>query len=126
MRQATKVDLRAGERGAISIKTALALFIATALIFVVIKIVPVYVEQRDVIYRVDELARIAAVRNYKEEQVNEGIERLRSEFDLPEKSISLVPGQKPLKITIVYTRPVNLLVTTYDWKVQHTATGREL
>jgi hypothetical protein len=126
MRQATKVDLRAGERGAINIKVALTLFIMSALVFALIKLIPVYVEQRDVIYRVDELARIAAVRNYKEERINEDIEKLRSEFDLPEKSISLVPGQKPLKITIVYTRPVNLLVTTYDWKVEHTATGREL
>lgn len=126
MRQATKVDLRAGERGAISIKVALTLFIVSALVFALIKIIPVYVEQRDVIYRVDELARIAAVRNYKEERINEDIEKLRSEFDLPEKSISLIYGQKPLKITIVYTRPVNLLVTTYDWKVEHTATGKEL
>ena len=126
MRQALEVDLRAGERGAVSIKVALALFISAALAFVVIKIAPVYVEQRDVIYRVDELARIAAVRGWKEDRINQDIEKLRNEFDLPEKSITLVSDQKIVKINVGYTRPVNLLVTTYDWKVEYIATGKEL
>lgn len=126
MRQALENDSRAGERGAISIKVALMLFIAAAVAFAVIKIAPVYVEERDILYRVDELARIAAVRNWKEDRINADIEKLRSEFDLPEKSITLIPDQKAIKINVGYTRSVNLLVTTYDWKVEHTATGKEL
>jgi hypothetical protein len=126
MRQAIDVDSRAGERGAISIKVAVMLFIAAAVVFAVIKVAPVYVEERDVLYRVDELARIAAVRGWKEDRINQDIEKLRNEFELPEKSITLVPDQKTIKISVGYTRPVNLLVTTYDWKVEYTATGKEL
>ena len=117
---------RAGERGAISIKAVLMLLIVAAVVFIVIKGAPIYVEQRKVIYDVDELARVATIRGWKEDKINQDIAKIRGEYDLPEGSINLLPRDKNVQIVIAYQRDIDLLVTTYTWKVDHTAVGKEL
>jgi hypothetical protein len=126
MRHELNEDSRAGERGAVNIKVALMLFAAAVLVFVVIKIVPVYIEQREIIYEVDELARISAVRGWKEDKINVDIQKIRTSYGLPEDSIKVDLNNRSVKISVDYTRSVDLLVTTYDWKVEHSSTGKEL
>ena len=110
------------ERGAVKISTVLLVFFLLAVTFAVIKIAPVYSEQRQL---TDELARISAVRNYKIEQVEKGIEKLRNDFGLAENSIVLTShAQNQVQIDMKYNKVINLLVTTYDWKVQHSARGK--
>ena len=65
----TTHDQRAGEYGAVSIKTLLVLFLAGVVIFAVIKFVPVYTEKRQIIFDVEELANKSAVRNMREDDV---------------------------------------------------------
>ncbi|HXG90824.1 MAG TPA: hypothetical protein VNN73_00450 [Blastocatellia bacterium] len=126
MRQAVEMNDRAGERGAIKIKVLLMLSVVALIIFAVVKIAPVYVEQREIVYKVDELARLAAVRSWKEDQLNNEIKKIRDEYSLPEDSIKVVSQNKPVKVTLGYTRVIDFLVTSYDWKVEYTATGKEL
>src|SRR5215813_7823021 len=110
---------RAGERGAVSIKTILVLFVLATAAFLILKLAPVYVEQRKIIFDVEELARISAVRGYQEPKITPEITRLRSMYDLPEGSISFVKREgSSVQIAVSYTRSVDLIVTTYDWKVQ--------
>ena len=116
---------REGERGAVKITTVLLVVVLMALTFAVIKVAPVYTEERQLTHDVDELARISAVRNYKPEQIEKGIEKLRTEYELPENSITLTThAQNQVQIDLKYNKVINLLVTTYDWKVQHSAKGR--
>lgn len=118
---------RASERGAVTIKTLLTFFIAGAVIFSMIKIIPVYTEQRQVIYDVDELANKTAVRSLKEGDVKKAIEDLRLKYDLPENSIKLDShAQNSAKISLSYTRAINFIVTTYTWKVDHKAEGKAI
>lgn len=120
-------ETRVGERGAISIKTLLVLVVVGTIAFLVIKLAPVYVEQTRVIHDVTELARVAAVRGWKEERINQDIKRLRGEYELPENGISYVgSGDKGVQISVSYQRNVDLLLTTYSWKVDHTAVGKDL
>jgi hypothetical protein len=120
-------DGRAGERGAVTIKTIVVVFFLLCVVFVGIKMVPVYVEQRKVIYDVEELARIATVRGYKDERIAPEIAKIRTTYDLPEGSINLLERVGPgVQITVNYTRSVDLLVTTYDWKVEHRIVGKEI
>jgi uncharacterized membrane protein len=119
------MQTREGERGAIKIATLLLVLVLLAVTFTAIKIVPVYTEERQLTHEVNELARISAVRNYKVEQVEKGIEKVRTEYDLPENSITLVShAQNQVQIDIKYNKVINLLVTTYDWKVQYSAKGK--
>lgn len=116
---------REGERGAVKITTVLLILVLLAVGFAVIKIAPVYAEERELTHEIDELARISAVRNYKADQIEKGIEKLRTEYELPDNSITLTShAQNQVQIDLKYNKVINLLVTTYDWKVQHSAKGK--
>ncbi|HKQ07267.1 MAG TPA: hypothetical protein VJ464_19230 [Blastocatellia bacterium] len=120
-------ESRARERGAVSIKTIVILFVLFCAAFLMLKLVPVYVEQRKVIFDVEELARIATVRSFKDERIVPEITKIRSTYELPEGSINLMQRVGPgVQIGVNYTRSVDLLVTTYSWKVEHTVVGKEL
>lgn len=127
MEKMTETNARAGERGAVTIKTALSFVLAGILAFLVIKIAPAYIEQRGLTIEIDELARIIAVRNLKKEEIQRKLDQLRSDYDLPAGSLNLVSqGAERSQISVKYTRSINLIVTQYDWKVDYTANGRAL
>jgi hypothetical protein len=117
---------RSRESGAISIKALLALVLVAVVAFVVIKIAPVYIEQQKVVHDVDELARIAALRGWKDDRINQDIKRLNGEYNLPENGINFTRGDKGVQIAVSYQRSIDLLVTTYAWKVDHTSVGKDL
>jgi len=120
-------EARSGERGAISIKALLALVVTGVVIFLVVKVAPVYIEQTKVDHDVTELARVAAVRGFKEDKINQEIKRLRGEYELPDNGINFVGGgDKGIQIAINYQRNIDLLVTTYAWKVERTVVGKDL
>ena len=126
MRDVLNDDARVGERGAISIKALLMLFMLAIATFLVIKFAPVYIEQRKLMYEVEELARVIAVRNWKEEKIEPEVKKIRGTYDLPDGSINVVKRDRDVQITIGYIKPVDLLVTTYDWKVDRIIVGKEL
>lgn len=115
-----------GERGAISIKALLGLAIAAIAVFTLIKFVPVYVEQQQLIHEVDELARTAAVRGWRDDKIALDVKRLRSEYSLPEDSINFVSKDRRVQVVVGYKRDIDLLVTSYAWHVDYTANGKEL
>ena len=114
-----------GERGAVSIKAVLMLVIALAGGFAVIRFAPVYLEERSLTYEVDELANKMAVRNAKKEEVEREILRISKEYDLPEGAIKVESsGIDNALIRLNYNRDIDLLVTQYDWRVDHKAKGK--
>ena len=80
-------ESRARQRGAVSIKTIVILFVLFCAAFLMLKLVPVYVEQRKVIFVVEELARIATVRSFKDERIVPEITKIRGTYELPEGSM---------------------------------------
>jgi Flp pilus assembly protein TadG len=126
MSNLTGLQMRPRERGAISIKVALILVFLFVAGFTVLKVTPAYVEQTKVLHDVNELARIAAVRGWKEERINQDIKRIRTEYELPDNAISLVGRDNGVQITIGYQRNIDLFVTNYTWRVDQTAIGKDL
>ena len=115
----------AGERGAVTIKTLLTFAFVGALLFSVFKVVPVYTEQRQVIFDVDELANKSAVRNLKEEEVKKAMASLRDKYSLPENSLKLDSySTNKAQLTLSYSRPIDFIVTTYNWKVDYKSEGK--
>ena len=114
------------ERGAISIKAALGLLVAAVAIFTLIKFVPIYVEQQQLKHEVDELARTAAVRGWKDDRIALDIKRLRTDYSLPEGSINFVAQDRRVQVVVGYKRDIDLLITSYTWQVDYTANGKEL
>jgi uncharacterized membrane protein len=124
---ATGADARPRERGAISIKVLLTLILIGVAAFIVIKITPIYIDERQLAFKVDDLANKSAVRNTKEVDINKAIELIRQEYELPENSISLVsrePGR--IKISVDYQKDIDFLVTTYQRRVNYTVNGKDL
>ncbi|HVG19097.1 MAG TPA: hypothetical protein VNI02_08580 [Blastocatellia bacterium] len=126
MKDVMNKDARAGERGAISIKSLFMLTALAASVFLVIKFAPVYIEQRKLMHDVEELARIAAVRNWKEDKIAPEVNKIRGDYDLPDGSLNVVKHERDVRITVGYSRAIDLLVTTYDWRVDRTIIGKEL
>jgi uncharacterized membrane protein len=127
MSNATGADARPRERGAVSIKVVLSLMLVGVGAFMVIKIAPVYIDDRQLTFKVDDLANKSAVRNTKEDDINKAIEFIRKEYDLPENSINLVSRESgKVQISIIYQKDIDLLVTTYQWKVNRTVAGKDL
>jgi uncharacterized membrane protein len=124
---ATGADARPRERGAISIKVLLTLILIGIAAFIVIKIAPVYIDERQLAYKVDDLANKSAVRNTKEDDIKKAIEVIRKEYDLPEDSISLVHREAgKIQISINYQKDIDFLVTTYQRKVNYMVNGKDL
>jgi hypothetical protein len=121
------IDSRAGERGAVSIKTLFTFLAIGIVLFSAIKFIPVYSEQRQVIYEVEEMAQKASVRNLKEEDVKRAVEALRIKYDLPEGSIKIDSfASNKVQITLSYTRVIDLMITSYSWPVMYTAQGKAI
>jgi hypothetical protein len=121
-----ETNSRHAERGAISIKALLGILVAAVAMFLVIKLVPVYVEQQKLIHDVDELARVAAVRGWKDDKIALDIKRLRTDYSLPDGSINFVSRDRRVQVVVGYKRDIDLLLTTYVWQVDYTADGKEL
>ena len=120
-------DARPRELGAVSIKTILVLLLLATAAFLLIKLVPAYVDERQVTFKVEDLANKSAVRNSKEVDIQKAIEAITKEYDLPENSINLLSREQGrVHISINYQRSIDLVVTTYEWKVTHTAAGKDL
>ncbi len=127
MSNVSGTDARLPERGAISIKVLLGLLLVGAAVFVVIKVAPVYIDERQVTYKVDELANKSTVRNSKEDDIKKAIEVIKREYNLPEDSINLVSREAgKVQISVSYQKDIDFLVTTYKWKVHYTAAGKPL
>ncbi len=126
MSNLTGLQMRPRERGAISIKVALILVFLFVAGFTVLKVTPAYVEQTKVLHDVNELARIAAVRGWKEDKINQEIKRIRTEYELPDNAITLVGRDNGVQITIGYQRNIDLFVTNYTWRVDQTAIGKDM
>jgi hypothetical protein len=120
-------DARPRELGAVSIKTILVLLLLATAAFLLIKLVPAYVDERQVTFKVEDLANKSAVRNSKEVDIQKAIEVITKEYDLPENSINIVSREQGrVQISINYQRSIDLVVATYQWKVTHTAAGKDL
>ena len=120
-------DARSCELGAVSIKTILILVGLAAAAFMLFKLVPVYVDERQITFKVEDLANKSAVRNSKDADIQKAIDVIKKEYELPENSIALVsrePGK--VQISLNYQKSIDLLVTTYEWKVAHMAAGKDL
>jgi len=116
-----------GERGAVSIK---AVFIVASLLVIamlLVKLVPVYVEQQEIAHDTDELARKAALGTaaYSKDKIEREIVTMTQNYGLPEGSIQLASlDGNHSEINVKYTRTVDLIITSYAWQVDYKAVGK--
>jgi len=116
-----------GERGAVSIKTILIVLFLAIAVLLLVKMVPVYVEQQQIEHNADELARKASLglAAYSKDKINNEIQALINEYQLPEGSIQLASADNNrAEIVVKYTRNVDLLLMSYAWDVNYTSSQK--
>ncbi|MEK6299316.1 MAG: DUF4320 family protein [Acidobacteriota bacterium] len=126
MKTELKTRSRDRERGAVSIKAVLGLFVVAVAIFTLIKFVPVYVEQQQLKHECDELARSAANQGWKGDRIERGVKKLRTDYNLPDGSINFEAQDRRVRVIVGYKRDIELLVTSYTWQVDYTADEKGL
>ena len=118
---------RKGELGAVSIKAVLIVVFLGVALLLLVKMVPVYIEQQQIEHNTDELARKASLGlgAYSKDKINNEIQSIINENQLPEGSIqiSTLDGNHA-EISVKYTRNVDLWITSYAWDVNYTAVGK--
>jgi heme/copper-type cytochrome/quinol oxidase subunit 2 len=127
MKNIIDTEARMNERGAVKIQVVLTFILIAIIAFVVVKVAPVYIEQQGIENQLEELARLTAVRNSKPEEVKKSIDRIRSEYNLPEGSITVVAlAENKAQLNIKYKREIDFVVIQWDWAVDYTADGKAL
>ncbi len=125
----SETDRRASERGAVKIQTVLTFVVIGILAFVLIKVVPVYIEERTLHTEVDELARISAVRGLKQDQINKRIEEILSKYSTQERPVTITIvafAENKVHLKLQYTVKLDFIVTQWDWAVDYTSEGKAL
>ncbi|HEY6332820.1 MAG TPA: hypothetical protein VI756_26080 [Blastocatellia bacterium] len=126
MRRDARRGIR-GQSGAIQIKTAFIMVTLLVAALVLIKVVPVYIEQQQITHDTDELARKAALglSVYNPAKINEELKNIQHEYDLPEGSLALsARTDNTAQITVKYTRNIDFFVTNYSWNVDYISNGK--
>ena len=74
---------RAGERGAIRLKSLLTLAVIAAVIYVSVKVVPVYIDSYEFHDALKQEARFAAIQRKSEEEVRDNVYKKAQDLGLP-------------------------------------------
>ena len=113
---------RATERG----EGYLRLFVFLALLVIVAYIafvnIPIYFQVQNFKHELAELVRGTGTINMPVERVQLQVNRLCDSYGIPPSDIKLEKQGKTLKATLDMTRPIDLIVTSYDWKISEVYT----
>jgi len=126
-RNDVKSTSREGERGAVTIKAVLIVVCLVIAAVVLIKVVPVYIEQQQIYHDTDELARKAALGTaaYSKDKIEREIVSITQNYGLPEGSIQLATLEgNHSEISVKYTREIDFFIASYSWGVEYRAVGK--
>lgn len=112
LRMRRKPPQRRSESGEGRMKAILTLVIVVLAIYSAWKIVPAYVNEYQLVDKMQEQARFAVVNHFSEEQVRDNIFKVVQDLDIPAKrdDIKVVSNISIVKISLEYTVPVDLLL----------------
>jgi hypothetical protein len=122
---------RVSERGEGQTQLIVTLSIVGLLAFVAIKVVPVYWQEKNVKYELEELNRKVSVgsKGYiKDEEIRDAGKRMLDGNQVPEDAkFDVVKSGGTVTSKVIYTVPIEFYVYTYNWEVNlevKDATGR--
>ncbi len=122
---------RVSERGEGQTQLIVTLSIVGLLAFVAIKVVPVYWQEKNVKYELEELNRKVSVgsKGYiKDEEIRDAGKKMLDGNQVPEDvKFEVVKSGGTVTSKVIYTVPIEFYVYTYNWEVNlevKDATGR--
>jgi hypothetical protein len=114
------------QRGEGKLKAIIYTVILVTLVFLAIKLVPLYVAEYQLQDKMNEQAKFAVVNRYTEDQIRDILMKVIQDLDIPatRDDIKLASTNHGVSISISYTVPVDFLV--YQTNITFTPTSEGL
>ena len=119
---------RPSQRGEGRLKAIIYTVILVTLVFLAIKLVPLYVAEYQLQDKMNEQAKFAVVNRYSEDQIRDILMKVVQDLDIPAKreDIKMASTNHGLSISISYTVPVDFLVYHTDLTFSPTSEGLDI
>jgi hypothetical protein len=119
---------RRSQRGEGRLKAIIYTVILVTLVFLAVKLVPLYVSEYQLQDKMNEQAKFAVVNRYSEEQIRDILMKVVRDLDIPatRDDIKLASTNHGVSISISYTVPVDFLVYKTDITFTPTSEGLDI
>jgi hypothetical protein len=119
---------RPSQRGEGRLKAIVYTVILVTLVFLAVKLVPLYVAEYQLQDKMNEQAKFAVVNRYSEDQIRDILMKVVQDLDIPAKreDIKMASTNHGLSISISYTVPVDFLVYHTDLTFSPTSEGLDI
>jgi cell division protein FtsL len=119
---------RRSQRGEGKLRAIIYTVILVTLVFLAIKLVPLYVAEYQLQDKMNEQAKFAVVNRYSEDQIRDILMKVIQDLDIPAKrdDIKLSSTSHGVSISISYTVPVDFLVYQSDITFSPTSEGLDI
>ena len=116
------------QRGEGRLKAIIYTVILVTLVFLAVKLVPLYVAEYQLQDKMNEQAKFAVVNRYSEEQIRDILMKVVRDLDIPatRDDIKLASTNHGVSISISYTVPVDFLVYKTDITFTPTSEGLDI
>ena len=121
-------SFRRPQRGEGRLKALIYTVILVTLVFLAVKLVPLYVAEYQLQDKMNEQAKFAVVNRYTEEQIRDILFKVVQDLDIPatRDDIKLASTNHGISISITYTVPVDFLVYKTDITFSPTSEGLDI
>jgi hypothetical protein len=113
---------RASERGEGYIRLVLFLAVLAIAAYIAFQNVPTYFAMQNLKHELAELVRGNGTINMPIERVQPQVNKLAQNYGIAPSDIKLEKQGKVLRATLTTDKEIDLIVTTYDWKISETYT----
>lgn len=119
---------RRSQRGEGRLKAIIYTVILVTLVFVAVKLVPLYVAEYQLQDKMNEQAKFAVVNRYTEDQIRDILMKVIQDLDIPatRDDIKMASTNHGVSISISYTVPVDFLVYKTDITFAPTSEGLDI
>jgi hypothetical protein len=119
---------RRSQRGEGRLKAIIYTVILVTLVFLAVKLVPLYVSEYQLQDKMNEQAKFAVVNRYSEDQIRDILMKVVRDLDIPatRDDIKLASTNHGVSISISYTVPVDFLVYKTDITFTPTSEGLDI
>lgn len=119
---------RRSQRGEGRLKAIIYAVILVTLVFVAVKLVPLYVAEYQLQDKMNEQAKFAIVNRYSEDQIRDILMKVIQDLDIPatRDDIKMSSTNHGISISISYTVPVDFFVYKTDITFSPTSEGLDI
>lgn len=119
---------RRSQRGEGKLKAIIYTVILVTLVFLAVKLVPLYVAEYQLQDKMNEQAKFAVVNRYSEDQIRDILFKVIQDLDIPAKrdDIKLTSTNHGVSVSVSYTVPVDFLVYKTDITFSPTSEGLDI